>query len=70
MVPRASVGPIRADVVGHRLHFCWRDLVLQSGLAEKIPHGSFPPIPLSWEFPTSFITPGLQPMPDSSHAEN
>jgi hypothetical protein len=25
---RASVGPIRADVVGHRLHLCWRDLVL------------------------------------------
>ena len=36
LVSRAAVGPIRADVVGHRLHFCWRDLVLQNDLAERI----------------------------------
>ena len=41
LVPRDAVGPIRADVVGHRLHFCWRDLVLQSGLAEKTLHFAF-----------------------------
>jgi len=70
LVSRTAVASVRADVVSHRLHFCRRDLVLQSGLAERI---HYPPVvrrftPM-YSTPTRFITPALQPLPDSRSLE-